>query len=426
MGKALPIWLLFCSSLAAQGWAPPPHPTALPSQPFFIRNIWYIGGAGPWDSMTMDPSAERLYIAHGHAVQVVDVESGTLAGEIKGLYGARAIALDEKGVNGYISDGPGSRVVVFDRRSLQTVAAIKTEPDPRSLVYEPVTGLVFVVQAAPPAQNQPQPQGRSARERQKAAPNSSPESYITVLDPQSDSVRGEILVAGHLGYAKADGAGEVYVAYTDRNALLRFNAQGAAAELRSRETEAKNSTAAAAASKSGSKPAANKPALIDWTGGPGSKSAAGGGFGELRLGPGCGAPRGFALDGHDGRLFAACADMTLQVLNTATGQQVAALPIGSGVDEIGYDPVHGYIFAADGAGDGTLTIIQRSPAVDTYAIVQNVPTQQRAYVMAVDPETGTVYLVTDLVGADLTHAGGIGALRMKPINGSFQVIQIGN
>lgn len=424
MGKALPIWLLFCSSLLAQGWAPPPHPTALPSQPFFIHNVWYIGGVGPWDTMTMDPAAGQLYIAHGAVVQVVDVASGTVAGEITGLRGARAIALDDRGVYGYISDGPASRVVVFDRHSLQTVAAIKTQPDPRSLVYEPSSGLVFVVQSGPPAP--PPPRDRRGRSQHQAGPHPNSESYITVIDPQSNSVMGWILVSGHLGYAQSDGAGQVYVAYTDRDALLRFNAPAVAAELHNRETQPENAAPGTGNSRPGNKPAAHNPELIDWTEGRGSGSASGGGFGEIRLGSGCGVPHQFALDGHAARLFVACADMTLEVLNTGSGQQVASLPIGSGVDEIGYDPVHDYIFAADGAGDGTLTVIRRDVATDTYAIVQNVPTRQRAYVMAVDPENGGVYLVTDIIGADLTHAGGIGSLSMKPINGSFQVIQIGN
>jgi DNA-binding beta-propeller fold protein YncE len=425
MGKALLIWLFSCCSLAAQWYSPPPQPTALPSQPFFIRNIWYVGGTGPWDTMTMDPSAGRLYIAHGRVVQVVDVSSGTVGGEIKGLAGAYAIALDDKGMNGYISDGQASRVVVFDRHSLQTVADIATQPNPRSLVYEPVTGLVFVVQSAPPAQPEAAENGRT-RQRQQAGPKANPESYITVIDPQSDKVLGLILVSGSLGYAQADGAGQVYVGCTDGDAILRFNAQAVAAELHGGGAGPTNPPATGARPADASKSAAAGPALLDWTRGAGSQSGAAGGFSVIRLGEGCGEPRGFAVDGHDARLFAACADMTLEVLNTATGRQVTTLPIGSGVDEVGYDPVHGYIFAADGAGEGNLTIIRRSFAADTYSIIQNLPTRQRAFVMAVDAQSGGVYLVTDMTGADLSHPGGIGTLRLKPINGSFQVIQIGN
>lgn len=426
MGKALLIWLFSCCTLAAQWYSPPPHPTGLPSQPFFIRNVWYIGGVGPWDMMTMDPSAGRLYIAHGRVVQVVDVTTGTLAGEITGLSGARDIALDDKGGYGYISDGPAGRVVVFDRRSLQTVAAIATRPDPRALVYEPRSGLVFVVQAAPPGQTPPPEQGRRTGPKQQAAHNPSPESYITVIDPQSDSVLGWILIAGQLGYAETDGAGQVYVGYSNRAAILRFNGGAVFAEMHNRQVEAASARASSSASQAEQKPASAKPILLDWTGGSDAKDSAGAGFREVRLGQGCGVPHEFAIDGHDARLFAACDNMTLEVLNTATGQLVTSLPIGSGVDEIGYDPAHGYIFAADGAGDGNLTVIRRDFATDSYSIIQNLPTRERAFVMAVDPQSGGVYLVTDLTGADLTRPGGIGTLEMKPINGSFQVIEIGN
>lgn len=423
MGKGLVIWLFSCCALTAQWYTPPPQPTGLPSRPFFIRNTWYIGGTGPWDLMTMDPSAQRLYIAHGPVVQVVDVQTGTLAGEIRGLSGARAIALDDKGGYGYISDGPAARVVVFDRQSLQTVAAIETKPDPRSLVYEPMSGLVFVVQTAPPGQTPPPRQDRRAQTRQRTAPEENSGSFITVIDPQSYSVLGWILIPGQLGYARTDAAGQVYIGYSNRTAILRFNGGAVAAEMHNRQTE----SARPATSSPDSQPSPKaKPVLLDWTGGSGSRSDAGGGFHDIPLGRDCGAPHGFALDGHDGRLFAACENMTLEVLNTANGQTVTSLPIGSSVDEIGYDPAHGYIFAADGAEDGNLTVISRNSATDTYAIIQNLPTRERAFVMAVDPDSGAVYLVTDIMGADLTRPGGIGTLRLKPVNGSFQVIQIGN
>ena len=63
----------------------PPQATDLPSDPFFIKNTWIIGGTGSWDYLTMDSSAGRLYIAHSHSVQVVDVSTGTLAGMVSDL-----------------------------------------------------------------------------------------------------------------------------------------------------------------------------------------------------------------------------------------------------------------------------------------------------------------------------------------------------
>ncbi len=424
IGKAVFFGLLICPALAAQWYAPPPVPTGLPSQPFSIRNIWYIGGTGPWDTMTLDATTERLFIAHGTMVQVLSVQTGTLVGEIKGLVGARAIALDSNGGNGYISDGPGNRVVVFDQHSLQTVATIATEPDPQSLVYEPASGLVFVVQAAPASQAPPPQQNQG--ERKRAVPGAYGESNITVIDPQTNSILGKIVLSGHLGYAQVDGAGNVYVGYTDRDAILRFNGEAVAADFESRQGQPGQASAPEAAKGHKQKASAVKPPLIDWTSGQEASATEGGGFQVIRLGQACGLPRSFALDGPDARLFAACNTSTLEVLNTATGATITNMPIGVGVDEIGFDSAHDYIFAASGAQDGMLTVVRRDSATDTYAIVQNLPTRERAYVMAVDAENGEVYLVTDIVGVKLNQPGGLGALRTTPVNGSFQVIEVGN
>src|ERR1700723_348741 len=97
-------------ALCLTAWLPlgaqqPPQATELPANPFFIKSAWIIGGTGPWDYLTMDPKAEQLYIAHGPRVQVVDVKTGAVAGEIDGLKDAHAIVLDESGEFGYISDG---------------------------------------------------------------------------------------------------------------------------------------------------------------------------------------------------------------------------------------------------------------------------------------------------------------------------------
>jgi hypothetical protein len=152
--------LLACTALPAQQ---PPQPTDLPSHPFFIKQTWIIGGVGPWDYLTIDPVAERLYIAHGHAVQVVDVKSGSIVGQISGLGEAHSIALDDSGEFGYISDGAAGKVVAFDRRTLQTVATIESNPNPRALVFEPRTKLLFAVRTDPPGHAPPcaQPSGRS-------------------------------------------------------------------------------------------------------------------------------------------------------------------------------------------------------------------------------------------------------------------------
>jgi hypothetical protein len=119
--------------------------------------------------------------------------------------------------------------------------------------------------------------------------------------------------------------------------------------------------------------------------------------------------------------------MKLMVLNGGTGELVATLPIGSGVDAVAYDAGRGLIFSANGGGDGSLTII-RQDVTDTYNVVQTLPTQQRARTLAIDPTRGELYLVTVLSGAALSRppTGGIGSLKVAPVDGSFQVLVVGN
>jgi hypothetical protein len=117
--------------------------------------------------------------------------------------------------------------------------------------------------------------------------------------------------------------------------------------------------------------------------------------------------------------------MKMVVLNAATGELVASLHTGSGTDAIGYDQGRGLIYIANGDANGSLTII-RQDVTDTYAVIQDLPTRQRARTLAVNPARGEVYLVTDLMGVNLAQPGSIGTLQAVHVNGSFQVLVVGN
>lgn len=143
------------------------------------------------------------------------------------------------------------------------------------------------------------------------------------------------------------------------------------------------------------------------------------------LGSGCSGPRSLAVDGAHQRVFAACDNMKLAVMNSGSGEIVTSLPIGPGTDTVGYDPGRGLIYTANGGAQGTLSII-RQDVTDTYALIQNLPTRQRARTLAINADTGEVYLVTDYVGVNLAQPGGIGTLKTSPVEGSFQVLVIGH
>jgi DNA-binding beta-propeller fold protein YncE len=423
MRSVLLIPLLACAGLPAQTV---PQATDLPSHPFFIRATWYIGGAGTWDYLTMDPQAGRLYIAHGTTVQVVDVNSGALVGAMDGFYEARQVVLDDTGQWGYISDGGRGKVGVFDRQTLKKVAEIDTGANPRSMVFDPMTRLLFVVRANPPAEAPPgpsEPVRRRPGTREASPAEAQTQTKVTVIDTQTNTAVGEIALPGLLGFAVGDASDYVYIAVIDRNQVIRFDAQAVAALVRPL-TDAAASQGPTGAGVAGAAAKVETPwVALDWTGGTHANGPAEGRLSTFNLGPECADPASLAMDSGHVRLFAACNNRKLVVVNAEDGSKAATLPIGPGVDAVGYDAEHGLIFSANGGAEGSMTII-RQDVTDSYQVIQTLPTRQRAGELAVDPTTGAVYAVTDYLGVNLEKPGGIGTLEQTPVKGSFQVLKI--
>jgi len=392
--------LVACPLLAAQI----PPPTGLPSHPLFIKKTWYIGGRGDWGYLTVDPKAGQLLIAHGPVVQVVDVESGALAGQVTGLRNAQAVALDDAGAFAYVSDTQAAEVKVFDRRTFKVVATIPTGPGPRAIVFEPASRLVFAVGADPIPQLPPPNQPRGTR----PIPNPRPRSSLTVIDTQSNTAIATILLAGKLGFAQAGGSGQIFINIEDRNQIARIDAQ----TVQARVQEARPDAGPAGV-------------ILDWSDLPRAAPSSGNRVVFFPVAQDCHDLGGLAVDILHGRLFAACGNMRMNILNASTGEVVASLPTGPGTEAIGYDPDRSLIYSANGGANGSLTII-RQDVTDSYSVVQNLPTRRRARTLAVNSSTGEIYLVTDIIGVRLDTQGSIGAVQSAPVNGSFQVLVIGN
>ena len=112
--------------------------------------------------------------------------------------------------------------------------------------------------------------------------------------------------------------------------------------------------------------------------------------------PGCDEPAGLALDRAAHRLFVACHNGLMKIVNADSGAIVASLPIGNGVDAAAFDAQSGLVFSSQ--NDGTLSIIQ-SAGDDNYRVQQTVATQLGARTMALNSRTHEVYLVTAEFGA---------------------------
>jgi DNA-binding beta-propeller fold protein YncE len=383
------LWLLACVGICAQEY---PQTGDLPGQPFYIKKTWQIGGGGNWDQMVLDPAAQRLFIAHTHAVQVVDVSSGGIAGEIKGFGNAHGIALDDSGQMGYIADGPANQVKVFDRATLKVVASIATSPSPRALVLEPQSGLLFAVSATPLG---------PATQDKSHAPQVNVRSPITLIDVQKREAIATLVLPGRPGFAVADTHGQVYVVLGDH--IARIDAQQVLAAAHD---------APARAGQAGAQ------VMLYWDQRP---RPADGRVRTFNLAPECHNPGGLAVDSAHDRIFAACGNMNMLVVNGMTGEHVAALSIGPGAEAIGYDAARGLIFTANGGAQGSVSII-RQDVTDTYAVIANLTTRQQARSLAVNSSTGEVYVVAEVVDP----ARWIGILHPTAVQGTFEVLVIGN
>ena len=110
---------------------------------------------------------------------------------------------------------------------------------------------------------------------------------------------------------------------------------------------------------------------------------------EWPLSP-CEEPTGLAMDTEHHRLFSACHNQRLIVMNSENGKVVTSLPIGKGVDAAAFDPATQLVFTSN--GEGTLTVIhENSP--DSFSVVDTVATQKSARTMALDPGKHRVYTV---------------------------------
>ena len=99
-------------------------------------------GAEYFDYVTVDPANRRVYIAHGAEVKVLDADKFSIVASITGVKRCHGVALVPELNKGFIADGDGAKVVVFDIKTLKITGEIATYPDTDSITYDPVSKMV--------------------------------------------------------------------------------------------------------------------------------------------------------------------------------------------------------------------------------------------------------------------------------------------
>ena len=151
-----------------------------------------IGGEGGWDILTIDSSANRLYLSHATRVVVVDLNRNAVVGEIAKTPGVHAFVAVPEFQRGFSSNGKEAKSSVVDLTTLKTISKIDTGQNPDAVVYEPRHGEVYVFNHT----------GNS----------------VTLIDAKSATVTATIPLGGSPEFAVVDEkAGRIYCNIEDKN-----------------------------------------------------------------------------------------------------------------------------------------------------------------------------------------------------------------
>lgn len=135
----------------------------------------------------------------------------------------------------------------------------------------------------------------------------------------------------------------------------------------------------------------------------------------------CGEPTGLAIDVAHQRLFSACANHKMVVVDATSGRLVADLPIGAGPDGAEFDPALGLAFSSN--GDGTLSVIRENDA-EHFSVAASVPTQAKARTLSLDASSHRIYLVTASFGSMPEAAAGGRKPRPPMLPDSFTILVV--
>jgi len=147
-----------------------------------------------FDYIMVDSAARRVYLSHGTEIKVIDADNGSVVGTIGGLKLTHGVAVADEFGRGFITDGEQGKVIIFDPKTLKVIGEAKADKDADSVVYDPASRRVFVMNGDP--------------------------NSATVIDAKSGNVVGTIALGGGPEFAVADGKGTVFVNIEDKNELV--------------------------------------------------------------------------------------------------------------------------------------------------------------------------------------------------------------
>jgi len=148
-----------------------------------------LGGEGGWDYMT-----------HGNAVEILNIDTGIKGEPIIDLNGVHGVAFALERNRGYLSNGRGNTVSVFDLKTHKVLEEVPSSgQNPDSVMYDAFSGRVFTFN------------GRTGNS--------------TAIDAATNKVVGTVDIGGKPEFAVTDGKGTIFVNNEDTSEIVAFDAK---------------------------------------------------------------------------------------------------------------------------------------------------------------------------------------------------------
>jgi YVTN family beta-propeller protein len=165
---------------------------------YHISKTVLLGAPDRWDYVVFDPVMQRVYVAHGDRVTVVNGRSGAVIGNVEGMPGGtHGIGISHATGKGYTDDGRAGMAVEFDLKTLKVVKQIKAEDDADGIAFDRPSGHIFVID------------GDSGK--------------LTVIDPKTDTVVATVDGGGGLEFGDSGDNGKFYVDGAEKNEIVRID-----------------------------------------------------------------------------------------------------------------------------------------------------------------------------------------------------------
>jgi len=194
----------------------------------------------------------------------------------------------------------------------------------------------------------------------------------TVIDPKTRKVVATIALSGKPEAPVADGKGRVYVNIEDKNSIAVIDSS------------------------------TNK-VVAEWPM------------------AGCDEPSGLAMDQEEGRLFAACGNKLMAIVDSKTGKLISTVPTGDNSDGAAFDPKAKVAVTSN--GEGFMSFVGERDG--KYALIENVPTKKGARTITYDAATGQMLTVSADLGPAPKPSPENPRGRPLPLPNSFVVIAVG-